>query len=101
MKLDAPEAAGWAAAYLLLGELDLVQLLHVLLIVLLLQLADQDLLLLAVARVLLGGVLLELHGRLRVQSRHYLLPGNSRKYSPVWPRGIGHGKIKCPCYLFL
>ena len=63
-----------SAAYLLLCELDLIQLLHVLLIVLLLQLADEGLLLLEVPWVLLGCVLLELHGGLRVQSCHYLLP---------------------------
>lgn len=52
--------------YLLLCELNLVQLLHVLLIVLLLQLADENLLLFVVPWVLLGCVLLELHGSLRV-----------------------------------
>lgn len=51
-------------AYLLLCKLDLVELLHVLLVVLLLELPDEDLLLLVVAGILLGRVLLELHGRL-------------------------------------
>lgn len=67
MKLDTPQGCRLSCRpYLLLGELDLIELLHVLLIVLLLQLADEDLLLLVVPRVLLGGVLLELHGGLRV-----------------------------------
>lgn len=61
------EAACWGLpSYLLLCKLDLVQLLHILLIVLLLQLADENLLLFVVPRILLGCVLLELHGSLRV-----------------------------------
>lgn len=56
--------AGRGCAHLLLGKLDLVELLHVLLVVLLLQLADEELLLLEVARVLLRCILLELHSGL-------------------------------------
>lgn len=66
--------------YLLLCELDLVELLHVLLVVLLLQLPDEDLLLLVVAGILLGRVLLELHGRLRVQRCHDLLPARGAQH---------------------
>lgn len=77
-----PAGAPPRPAHLLLGELDLVQLLHVLLVVLLLQLADEELLLLEVARVLLRRVLLELHGRLRVQGRHDLLPATSENTQP-------------------
>ena len=53
-------------SYLLLCKLNLIQLLHALLIVLLLQLADENLLLLVVPWILLGCILLELHGSLRV-----------------------------------
>lgn len=70
---------GPAGAYLLLGQLDLVELLHVLLVVLLLQLADEAQLLLGAVGVLLGGVLLELHRCLRVQRRHYLLSGAKQR----------------------
>lgn len=57
---------GGYLAYLLLCKLDLIQLLHILLIVLLLQLADENLLLFVVPWILLGCILLELHGSLRV-----------------------------------
>lgn len=60
--------------YLLLSQLDLVELLHVLLIMLLLELPDEAQLLLRAVGVLLSSVLLELHGRLCIQSCHYLLP---------------------------
>lgn len=63
------------AAHLLLGQLDLVELLHVLLIVLLLELPDEAQLLLWAVGVLLCGILLELHCCLRIQRCHYLLPG--------------------------
>lgn len=66
--MDPSDSLGHKAqvpqAYLLLCKLDLVELLHVLLVVLLLELPDEDLLLLVVAGILLGRVLLELHGRL-------------------------------------
>lgn len=61
--------------YLLLGQLDLVELLHVLLVVLLLELTDEAQLLLWAVWVLLSSILLELHCRLRIQCRHYLLSG--------------------------
>lgn len=61
-------------SHLLLGQLDLVELLHVLLIVLLLKLPDEAHLLLWAVWVLLSRVLLELHGCLCIQSCHYLLP---------------------------
>lgn len=83
----SPGPGAGCPPYLLLRELDLVQLLHVLLVVLLLQLADEDLLLLVVPRVLLGRVLLELHGRLRVQGCHYLLPGKEHMH-PSDCRGL-------------
>lgn len=60
-------------SYLLLGQLDLVELLHVLLIVLLLELTDEAYLLLWAVGVLLGRILLELHRRLGIQCCHYLL----------------------------
>lgn len=66
--------------YLLLCQLHLVELLHVLLVVLLLELPDEDLLLLVVAGILLSGVLLELHGRLRVQRCHDLLPATGAQH---------------------
>ena len=50
----------------MLCKLDLIQLLHILLIVLLLQLADENLLLFVVPWILLGCILLELHGSLGV-----------------------------------
>lgn len=53
-------------SYLLLGQLHLVELLHVLLVVLFLQLPDENELLFGTVRVLLRRVLLELHGCLRV-----------------------------------
>lgn len=53
-------------AHLLLGQLDLVELLHVLLVVLLLKLTDEAQLLLWAVGVLLHSVLLELHRRLSV-----------------------------------
>lgn len=55
-----------SASYLLLGQLDLVELLHVLLIVLLLQLTDEAHLLLRAVWVLLSSILLELHCCLRI-----------------------------------
>lgn len=55
-----------SASYLLLGQLDLVELLHVLLIVLLLQLTDEAHLLLRAVWVLLSSILLELHRCLRI-----------------------------------
>lgn len=58
----------------MLGQLDLVELLHVLLIVLLLELPNEAQLLLWAVGILLSSVLLELHCCLRVQSCHYLLP---------------------------
>lgn len=61
------------ASYLLLSQLDLVELLHVLLIVLLLELTDEADLLLGVVGVLLSSILLELHCRLGIQCCHYLL----------------------------
>lgn len=61
-------------SHLLLSQLDLVELLHVLLIVLLLKLPDKAHLLLGAVWVLLSSVLLELHGCLCIQSCHYLLP---------------------------
>lgn len=67
-----------SASYLLLGQLDLVELLHVLLIVLLLQLTDEAHLLLRAVWVLLSSVLLELHRCLRIQCCHYLLSGYSK-----------------------
>lgn len=63
------------ASYLLLGQLNLVELLHVLLVVLLLELADEAQLLLWAVWVLLSSILLELHRCLRIQCRHYLLSG--------------------------
>lgn len=51
---------------LLLGQLHLVELLHVLLVVLFLQLPDENELLLGTVRVLLRRILLELHGCLRI-----------------------------------
>lgn len=51
---------------LLLGQLHLVELLHVLLVVLFLQLPDENELLFGTVRILLCRVLLELHGRLRI-----------------------------------
>lgn len=65
--------------YLLLGQLDLVELLHVLLIVLLLELPDEAQLLLWIVGVLLRSVLLELHCCLRVQCCHYLLPETAHR----------------------
>lgn len=61
--------------YLLLGQLDLVELLHVLLVVLLLELSDEAQLLLGAVGVLLGSILLELHCCLSIQCRHNLLSG--------------------------
>lgn len=61
-------------SHLLLSQLDLVELLHVLLVVLLLKLADEAHLLLWAVWVLLSCVLLELHGCLCIQGCHYLLP---------------------------
>lgn len=61
--------------YLLLSQLDLVELLHVLLVVLLLELSNEAQLLLWAVGVLLSGILLELHCCLRIQCRHYLLSG--------------------------
>lgn len=55
-----------SGSYLLLGQLDLVELLHVLLIVLLLQLTDEAHLLLRAVWVLLSSILLELHRCLRI-----------------------------------
>lgn len=66
---------GLILAYLLLGQLDLVELLHVLLIVLLLELPDKAHLLLWAVRVLLSGILLELHCCLCIERCHYLLSG--------------------------
>lgn len=66
-------------SYLLLGQLDLVELLHVLLIVLLLELPDEAQLLLWAVGVLLSSVLLELHCCLRIQSCHYLLSGTGHR----------------------
>lgn len=65
--------------YLLLGQLDLVELLHVLLIVLLLELPDEAQLLLWVVGVLLSGILLELHCCLRIERRHDLLSGTNHQ----------------------
>lgn len=65
--------------YLLLGQLDLVELLHVLLVVLLLKLTDEAQLLLGAVGVLLSSVLLELHCRLRIQRCHYLLSGKNNR----------------------
>lgn len=62
-------------SYLLLGQLDLVELLHVLLVVLLLELTDEAQLLLRAVGILLGSILLELHRCLGIQCRHYLLSG--------------------------
>lgn len=59
--------------YLLLGQLDLVELLHVLLVVLLLELADEAQLLLWAVGVLLSSILLELNCCLGIQCCHYLL----------------------------
>lgn len=59
--------------YLLLSQLDLVELLHVLLVVLFLQLAYETQLLLRALWVLLGSILLELHRRLGIQCCHDLL----------------------------
>lgn len=77
--------------YLLLGQLDLVELLHVLLIVLLLELPDEAQLLLWAVGVLLSSVLLELHCCLRIQSCHYLLPGtgHSRRVGEEGNKGNG------------
>ena len=68
MKLKTPSQAefGCWLSYLLLCKLDLIQLLHILLIVLLLQLADENLLLFVVPWILLGCILLEPHGSLGV-----------------------------------
>lgn len=66
-------------SHLLLSQLDLVELLHVLLVVLLLKLADQTHLLLWAVWVLLSCVLLELHGCLCIQSCHDLLPAMRSK----------------------
>lgn len=52
----------------------MIQLLHVLLIVLLLELSNEDLLLFIVAGILLSSILLELHGSLGVECCHDLLP---------------------------
>lgn len=52
--------------YLLLGQLDLIELLHVLLVVLLLELSDEAQLLLGAVGVLLSSILLELHCCLRI-----------------------------------
>lgn len=65
-------------SHLLLSELHLIQLLHVLLIVLLLQLSNEDELLLRTVRVLLRCILLELHRCLRIQCSHDLQPNNER-----------------------
>lgn len=69
--------------YLLLSQLDLVELLHVLLVVLLLELSDEAELLLWAVGVLLSSILLELHCRLRVQRRHYLLSAEKRTQESV------------------
>ncbi len=68
--------------YLLLGQLDLVELLHVLLVVLLLELSDETQLLLWAVGVLLSSILLELHCCLSIQRCHYLL-------SETWNTGEG------------
>lgn len=65
-------------ADLLLGQLDLVELLHVLLVVLLLELTDEAHLLFGAVGVLLGSILLELHRRLGVQGGHDLLPAKRK-----------------------
>lgn len=70
--------------YLLLGQLDLVELLHVLLVVLLLELTDEAQLLLRAVGVLLSSVLLELHRRLSIQRRHNLLSGRKRTQGQSW-----------------
>lgn len=62
-------------SHLLLGQLDLIELLHVLLVVLLLELTDETQLLFWAVGVLLGSILLELHSCLGVQCCHYLLSG--------------------------
>lgn len=69
----------YAACYLLLSQLDLVELLHVLLVVLLLELSDEAQLLLWAVGVLLSSVLLKLHCCLRIQCRHYLLSGGGKQ----------------------
>lgn len=73
------ENESWALSHLLLSELHLIQLLHVLLIVLLLQLSNEDELLLGTVGVLLRCILLELHCCLRIQCSHDLLPNTSER----------------------